>query len=174
MFKKCRKEDIRIVALELGETVAEITVEKEVASNISVRAGIDWVRQLEFTEEIDLYNTSRGKSSEPLPNVLTRSNPVKNASRVFLSDIKDSKCVCCTESHPLYKHAVYLKLPVNKSIDLIKTNNLCLNCLSPSQRAKDCKPRFVCLESRKKPIIKRYYIQNDRESRKKEIPPLNL
>ncbi|GFX60323.1 integrase catalytic domain-containing protein [Trichonephila clavipes] len=78
------------------------SLEKEVASHISVRAGNDWFRPLELAKEIDLYNTSRGKSLKTLLNVLTRNNPVKNASRVFLSEIKDSKCICCAESHPLY------------------------------------------------------------------------
>ncbi|GFQ85213.1 hypothetical protein TNCT_131231 [Trichonephila clavata] len=89
------------------------TLEKEVASHIFVRAGNDWFRPLELSlaKETELYNASRGKSSKPLPNVLTRSNPVKNASRVFLREIKDSKCACWTESHPLYKCVVYLKLP---------------------------------------------------------------
>ncbi|GFS67920.1 integrase catalytic domain-containing protein [Trichonephila clavipes] len=126
------------------------SLKKEVASHISVRAGNDWFRPLELAKEIDLYNTSRGKSLKTLPNVLTRNNPVKNASRVFLSEIKDSKCICCAESHPLYKCAVYLKLPINKRIDLIKTNNLCFNCLSTSHRAKDCKSRFVCSECQKR------------------------
>ncbi|GFX06023.1 integrase catalytic domain-containing protein [Trichonephila clavipes] len=57
------------------------SLEKEVASHISVRAGNDWFRPLELAKEIDLYNTSRGKSLKTLPNVLTRNNPVKNASR---------------------------------------------------------------------------------------------
>ncbi|GFW58924.1 integrase catalytic domain-containing protein [Trichonephila clavipes] len=60
------------------------SLEKEVASHISVRAGNDWFRPLELAKEIDLYNTSRGKSLKTLPNVLTRNNPVKNASRVKL------------------------------------------------------------------------------------------
>ncbi|GFW66193.1 integrase catalytic domain-containing protein [Trichonephila clavipes] len=60
------------------------SLEKEVASHISVRAGNDWFRPLELAKEIDLYNTSRGKSLKTLPNVLTRNNPVKNASRTFL------------------------------------------------------------------------------------------
>ncbi|GFW17723.1 DUF1758 domain-containing protein [Trichonephila clavipes] len=60
------------------------SLEKEVASHISVRAGNDWFLKLELAKEIDLYNTSRGKSLKPLPNVLTRNNPVKNASRIFL------------------------------------------------------------------------------------------
>ncbi|GFQ70082.1 uncharacterized protein TNCT_244861 [Trichonephila clavata] len=150
MFKNCRKEDLRIVALELDRKKAEedrkkaeearlrekelelelarlrrvnsdnertdgvsdkifSTLEKEVASHISVRAGNDWFRPLELAKEIDLYNTSRGKCLKPVPNVFTRNNPVKSASRVFLSEVKNSKCVCCVESHPLYKCAVYLK-----------------------------------------------------------------
>ncbi|GFU97682.1 integrase catalytic domain-containing protein [Trichonephila clavipes] len=134
------------------------SLEKEVASHISVRAGNNWFLPLELAKEIDLYNTSRGKSLKPLQNVLPRNNPVKNASRVFLSEIKDSKCVCCAESHPLYKCAVYLKLPINKRIDLIKTNNLCFNCLSTSHRAKTVNRDLFAL-SVKSDIIKRYIIQ---------------
>ncbi|GFW38096.1 integrase catalytic domain-containing protein [Trichonephila clavipes] len=151
------------------------SLEKEVASHISVRAGNDWFRPLELAKEIDLYNTSRGKSLKTLPNVLTRNNPVKNASRVFLSEIKDSKCICCAEAHPLYKCAVYLKLPINKRIDLIKTNNLCFNCLSTSHRAKDCKSRFVCSECQKRHHKTIHYTerQPNQEVRNSTFEPLN-
>ncbi|GFQ98172.1 integrase_H2C2 domain-containing protein [Trichonephila clavata] len=160
MFKNCRKEDLRIVALELDRKKAEearlrekepelelarlhrvnsdnertdegynsldalvksvriltvkvpnrpevsikifSTLEKEVASHISVRAGNDWFRPLELAKEIDLYNTSRGKCLKPLPNVFTRNNPVKSASRVF-SKAKDCKsryvCSNCQKRH---------------------------------------------------------------------------
>ncbi|GFU71132.1 integrase catalytic domain-containing protein [Trichonephila clavipes] len=140
MFKNCRKEDLRIVALELEdvEFVKELiqytiedckkaeedrkkaeegrkkaeegrkkaeegrkkaeedrkraeedrkrdSLEKEVASHISVRAGNDWFRPLELAKEIDLYNTSRGKSLKPSQNVLPRNNSVKNTSRYLLA-----------------------------------------------------------------------------------------
>ncbi|GFR19650.1 hypothetical protein TNCT_736921 [Trichonephila clavata] len=89
MFKNCRKEDLRIVALELVSDKIFSTLEKEVASHISVRAGNDWFRQLELAKEIDLYNTSRGKCLKPLPNVLTRNNPVKSVSRVLSEEYED-------------------------------------------------------------------------------------
>ncbi|GFV80245.1 integrase catalytic domain-containing protein [Trichonephila clavipes] len=38
------------------------SLEKEVASHISVRAGNDWFRPLELAKEIDLYNTSRERA----------------------------------------------------------------------------------------------------------------
>ncbi|GFS62412.1 integrase catalytic domain-containing protein [Trichonephila clavipes] len=116
MFKNCRKEDLRSVALELEliqytiedrkkaeedrkraeedrkrveedrkKEAKNSSLEKVVASHISVRAGNDWFRPLELAKETDLYNTSRAKSLKPLQNVLTRNNPVKNASRVFLN-----------------------------------------------------------------------------------------
>ncbi|GFT64062.1 integrase catalytic domain-containing protein [Trichonephila clavipes] len=151
------------------------SLEKEVASHISVRAGNVWFRPLELAKKIDLYNTSRGKNLKPLPNVFTRNNPVKNASRVFLSEVKDSKCVCCAESHPICKCEVYLKLPVNKRIDLIKTNNLCFNCLSTSHRAKDCKPRFVCSECQKRHHKTIHYTQRaqNQEVTNSTFEPLN-
>ncbi|GFS74021.1 DUF1758 domain-containing protein [Trichonephila clavipes] len=67
------------------------SLEKEVASHISFRTGNDWFLPLELAKEIDLYNTFRGKSLKPLPNVLTRNNPVKNASRVFLISISNKE-----------------------------------------------------------------------------------
>ncbi|GFV17146.1 integrase catalytic domain-containing protein [Trichonephila clavipes] len=149
------------------------SLEKEVASHISVRAGNDWFRPLELAKEIDLYNTSRGKSLKTFLNVLTRNNPVKNASRVFLSEIKDSKCICCAESNPLYKCAVYLKLPINTKIDLIKTNNLCFNCLSTSRRAKDCKSRFVCSECQKRHHKTIHYTARNQEVTNSTFEPLN-
>ncbi|GFQ69255.1 integrase catalytic domain-containing protein [Trichonephila clavata] len=264
MFKNCRKEDLRIVALELGETLSEkvtivelteiikenkyfkedvefvkeliqytiedrkkaeedrkkaeearlrekelelelarlhrvnsdnertdegynsldalcrtkkifSTLEKEIASHISVRAGNEWFRSLELAKDIDLYNTSRGKCLKPLPNVLTRYNPVKSASRVFLSEVKNSKCVCCAESHPLYKCAVYLKFPVTKRIDVIKANNLCFNCLSTSHRAKDCKSRYACSNCQKQHHNTIHYTERarDQEVINSTLEPLN-
>ncbi|GFQ93650.1 integrase catalytic domain-containing protein [Trichonephila clavata] len=230
MFKNCRKEDLRIVALELGETLSEkvtivelteiikenkyfkedvefvkeliqytiedrkkaeedrkkaeedrkkaeeaSTLEKEVASHISVRAGNDWFRPLELAKEIDLYNTSRGKCLKPVPNVFTRNNPVKSTSRVFLSEVKNSKCVCCAESHPLYKCAVYLKLPVTKRIDIIKANNLCFNCLSTSHRARDCKSRYACSNCQKRHHNTIHYTERarDQEVINSTLEPLN-
>ncbi|GFR32604.1 integrase catalytic domain-containing protein [Trichonephila clavata] len=151
------------------------TLEKEVASPISVRAGNDWFRPLELAKEIDLYNTSRGKCLKPVPNVFPRNNPVKSASRVFLSEVKNSKCVCCAESHPLYKCAVYLKLPVTKRIDIIKANNLCFNCLSTSHTAKDCKSRYGCSNCQKRHHNTIHYTERarDQEVINSTLEPLN-
>ncbi|GFQ89570.1 uncharacterized protein TNCT_218981 [Trichonephila clavata] len=139
------------------------TFEKEVASHISVRAGNDWFRPLEFAKEIDLYNTSRGKSLKPLPNVLPRSNPVKNKSRIFLSEVKDSKSFCDAESHPLYKCAVYLKRSVNKKIDLIETNNICFNCFDASLERRTVNQNLSFRSVKRD--IKRYIMQRDHRTR---------
>ncbi|GFV20710.1 uncharacterized protein TNCV_777551 [Trichonephila clavipes] len=196
MFKNCRKEDLRIVALELGETVAEkvtivelteiikenkyfkedvefvkeliqytiedhnertgegcntldalvksvriLTVKvpnrpevrlKKVASHISVRAGNDWFRPLELAKEIDLYNTSRGKSLKTLPNVLTRNNPVKNASREYedLGHMREIKADGSGVSFYMPHHGVYRP---EKSTTKMRT---VFNASSPSTSGK--------------------------------------
>ncbi|GFX74758.1 uncharacterized protein TNCV_3121871 [Trichonephila clavipes] len=81
------------------------SLEKEVASHISVRAA----RPVELAKEIDLYNTSRGKSLKPLPNVLTRNNPVKNASREYedLGHIREIKAYGSGVSFYMPHHGVY-------------------------------------------------------------------
>ncbi|GFV33357.1 hypothetical protein TNCV_1498771 [Trichonephila clavipes] len=83
---RLRENELELARLHVGvnsdneRTVSDkifSTLEKEVASLISVRAENDWFRPLELAKEIYWYNNSRRKSLKPLPNVLTRNNPEK-------------------------------------------------------------------------------------------------
>ncbi|GFS73650.1 uncharacterized protein TNCV_2246731 [Trichonephila clavipes] len=101
-----------------------ISLEKEVASHISVRAGNDWFRSLELAKEIDLYNTSRGKSLKPLPNVLTRNNPVKNAPRVFLN-VKGKEHCGFIQAADNLEHSIKKFWEIeNVETDSVKTSEL--------------------------------------------------
>ncbi|GFX56544.1 integrase catalytic domain-containing protein [Trichonephila clavipes] len=71
------------------------SLEKEVAPHISVQAGNDWFHPLELAKEIDLYNTSWGKSLKPLQNVLPRNNPVKNTR----AKLGSKELHFCTSKH---------------------------------------------------------------------------
>ncbi|GFX72888.1 integrase catalytic domain-containing protein [Trichonephila clavipes] len=119
--KNCRKEDLRIVALELGETVAEkvtiIELTEIIKENKYFKEDVEFVKELiQYTiEDRKRVEEDRKKEAENrlrekelelelarLNVIENRNNPVKNASRVFLSEIKDSKCICLAASHPLY------------------------------------------------------------------------
>ena len=123
------------------------TLDKETASHISIRQADSWFKPLELGKEVDLYFTSRGKSlSENCNNFhKNRNNPkiVKNASKVFLTDIKNSKCILCDENHTLCKCPNYLKLPVNERVEVVKNNKLCFNCLN-THSVSNCKSRYSC------------------------------
>ncbi|GFT19695.1 hypothetical protein TNCV_2535501 [Trichonephila clavipes] len=105
---------------------------KKVASHISVRAGNDWFRPLELAKEIDLYNTSRGKSLKTLPHVLSRNNPVKNASREYedLGHMREIKSDGSGVSFYMPHHGVYRP---EKSTTKLRT---VFNASSPSTSGK--------------------------------------
>ncbi|GFV64073.1 uncharacterized protein TNCV_2313661 [Trichonephila clavipes] len=108
------------------------SLEKEVASHISVRAGNGWFRPLELAKEIDLYNTSQGKSLKTLPNVLTRNNPVENASREYedLGHMREIKADGSGVSFYMPHHGVYRP---EKSTTKLRT---VFNASSPSTSRK--------------------------------------
>ncbi|GFS79757.1 integrase catalytic domain-containing protein [Trichonephila clavipes] len=97
------------------------SLEKEVASHISVRAGNDWFRPLELAKEIDLYNTSLGKSLRPLPNVLTRNNPVKKR----VKDAKGKEHCGFIQAADNLEHSIKKFWEIeNVEIDSVKTSQL--------------------------------------------------
>nr|XP_042897354.1 uncharacterized protein LOC122269252 [Parasteatoda tepidariorum] len=120
------------------------TLDKDTAYHISMKQGDDWFKPSQLSKEIDLYYTSRGKKLvNSLENV---KNPhSKNASRVFLSDAKISKCVLsCSENHPLYNCPAYKNLSINDRVEVVKTNKLCFNCLGNNHRVSNCKSKYSC------------------------------
>ncbi|GFT96739.1 transposable element Tc3 transposase [Trichonephila clavipes] len=116
----------------MPEIIFKISLEKQVASHISVQAGNDWFRPLELAKEIDLYNTSQGKSLKPLPNVLPRNNPVKNASREYedLGHMREIKADGSGVSFYMPHHGVYRP---EKSTTKLRT---VFNASSPSTSGK--------------------------------------
>ncbi|GFV02816.1 hypothetical protein TNCV_2304491 [Trichonephila clavipes] len=79
MFKNCHKEDLRIVALEFGVTVAEKVTIVELTEII--KENKYFKEDAEFVKELIQYAIEDRKSLKSLPNGLTRNNPEKSASR---------------------------------------------------------------------------------------------
>ena len=56
-----------------------------------------------------------------------------------------AKCPCCgSDPHPLYACPQFKTLSQADMLSIIKEHNLCLNCLSPGHRAKQCKSSHRC------------------------------
>ncbi|GBN50878.1 hypothetical protein AVEN_270062-1 [Araneus ventricosus] len=117
------------------------TLDKEVMCFISVRQNNSWFQPIELAKEIDLYYTSKGK---PVINDSRPSNKnsyPKHVSKVFLTDVKDSKCILsCDEIHPLYICPIYKNMSVSERVEFVKSNSLCFNCLEKgNHRANNCR-----------------------------------
>ncbi|GBM33740.1 hypothetical protein AVEN_75812-1 [Araneus ventricosus] len=126
---------------------------------ISVRQNNSWFQPIELAKEIDLYYTSRGK---PVINDSRPSNKnsyPKHVSKVFLTDVKDSKCILsCDEIHPLYKCPIYKNMSVSERVEFVKSNSLCFNCLEKgNHRANNCRSKFLCGICKKKHHISLHY-----------------
>ncbi|GBN56105.1 hypothetical protein AVEN_110858-1 [Araneus ventricosus] len=135
------------------------TLDKEVMCFISVRQNNSWFQPIELAKEIDLYYTSKGK---PVINDSRPSNKnsyPKHVSKVFLTDVKDSKCILsCDEIHPLYKCPIYKNMSVSERVEFVKSNSLCFNCLEKgNHRANNCRSKFLCGICKKKHHVSLHY-----------------
>ena len=57
----------------------------------------------------------------------------------------NSSCVICkVEKHPLYTCSKFRALPHANKMSVLKSNNLCINCLRPGHFIKECKSLHRC------------------------------
>lgn len=126
------------------------TLDKEVMCFINVRQNNSWFEPIELAKEIDLFYNSKGKpviDSKPS----NKNNYPKHVSKVFLADVKNSKCILsCNEMHALYKCPIFKTMSVSDRVELVKSNSLCFNCLSKGCKANNCRSKFSCAVCKKK------------------------
>ena len=53
-------------------------------------------------------------------------------------------CPVCKQKHPLYCCAKFKSLPHQEKISVLRTNNLCINCLRSGHFIKECKSSHRC------------------------------
>ena len=64
---------------------------------------------------------------------------------VATSDKASNHCVICkTEKHPLYSCIKFRALPQTSKMSILKSNDLCVNCLRPGHFVKQCKSVYRC------------------------------
>ena len=75
--------------------------------------------------------TPRAPSSKSVPSFAAISTPIT--------------CVACKSgTHPLYACTNFRGLDYNGKMSTVRSNNLCLNCLHPGHRMKDCRSSHRC------------------------------
>ena len=81
-------------------------------------------------------SSDKKQSSKPTRQVMSL---VSNATPT------DGNCLSCkNERYPLYSCSRFCSLPHADKIDLLKSNNHCLNCLHPGHFVKECKSLNRC------------------------------
>lgn len=63
---------------------------------------------------------------------------------------KISKCLCCNDTHALYKCSSFGKKTVQERIEFARSKKLCLNCFSDFHKTNECKSAFTCKTCKKK------------------------
>ena len=104
----------------------------------------------------------RAQASETLPSEQNRRfsrgdhNPTKKGMGIMVSkhvtsysvatsDKASNHCVICkTEKHPLYSCIKFRALPQTSKMSILKSNDLCMNCLKPGHFVKQCKSVYRC------------------------------
>ena len=54
------------------------------------------------------------------------------------------QCHLCSKSHKLYTCYKFRSMPIDKRCDYVKTNNLCVLCLSNDHLVSECRSTYVC------------------------------
>lgn len=84
-------------------------------------------------------NANNNKQNNSVNN--KSANDSKNFKKGFVSDYVVN-CANCDEKHAIYQCPAYTKLSVSDRISTAKEKQLCLCCLKPNHKVKDCKSKF--------------------------------
>lgn len=110
-----------------------------------------------YQKLLEFINT-RAQASEALVNETVKKEKHLRKGDHSLRDLKKpvlsytistieqvaNNCVCCSEKHPLYICNKFKSLPHPEKMSILKSNDLCLNCLRPGHFLRDCKSIHRC------------------------------
>ena len=85
---------------------------------------------------------SSAQASETSCTTHKKKPPSRVAS--FTAHANSNCAVCKTETHPLYICAKFKSLPHDEKVSVLKTNNLCSNCLTRGHFKRQCKSVHKC------------------------------
>ena len=138
-------------------------LDRELKTHIAVKQGESWFEPQTLGRECDIYLTSKGKQRPESSFAKSfsfnkredskyenkyRNYSSKNVSNVYLSCVKNSKCILCKseENHTLYFCPIFKKLSVSERVSVVKQNNLCFKCFSSDCNVKKCRSKncFIC------------------------------
>ncbi|GFX91141.1 uncharacterized protein TNCV_4857301 [Trichonephila clavipes] len=135
------------------------TLDKELMSHMSIKQGEKYFKPHELGRECDIYLSSKSKIKNEIFSKpfcenakhfsYNKQNKFKakiprDASNVFLSELKNDKCELCKNNvHALQFCPQFKMFSINERVDFVKNNRLCFKCFSPQcsvrrYRSKNC------------------------------------
>ncbi|CAI6364646.1 unnamed protein product [Macrosiphum euphorbiae] len=83
--------------------------------------------------------------SEKTPTPFTRRRQViSKSSLLAATKEREPNCYACQGPHYVYKCEKFKGLPTSARSQLVRSNNMCLNCLSGSHTASACPSKYSC------------------------------
>ncbi|UYV80693.1 hypothetical protein LAZ67_19001416, partial [Cordylochernes scorpioides] len=124
------------------------------------KIGDDLKRQWELTliddgfpsyKNFIMFLEKQAKSLQSIKGYAKEDKSVVKQTHVYNSISKgDEKCLLCKNSHPIFKCDKFHKSSLLERWNIIKTNNLCFNCLRSNHRVTSCKFTMHCKSCNKK------------------------
>ena len=138
---------------------------KEAWSMHTVKRTLDRPTLIDFNEwlkdKAEAHERMKSSSSKPKAETLENGNVIKTktASKTFAAtasstqqtgfsktkpDKPASKCVVCTEKHPLWKCPTFRKKTPTERAKLVAQNKLCFSCFQPDHSFRQCPQPRKC------------------------------
>ena len=90
----------------------------------------------------EIAMTDVGKRSSKNETPMKKANSV--ASFAANADSKSVNCITCKERHPLFLCLKFRAMTHEEKRAILKSSNLCLNCLKPGHIVKNCRSLHKC------------------------------
>ena len=88
--------------------------------------------------------TTPSKGSTPFSGKNQSSSKPVASFAASASDSSPNCLICKPEKHPLYACPRFKLMSHEQKIEILKSNNLCMNCLRPGRFVKNCKSLHHC------------------------------
>jgi hypothetical protein len=97
-------------------------------------------------DTLRLYQKMQAGKSVARPTVNTTNAAVNGDKKNHgQKGVGGRKCIVgCTENHPLWRCGVYNNKSPKEKLEVVQTNDCCLNCLQAGHSVESCTSEFVC------------------------------
>ena len=106
---------------------------------------IDLRAQASETMTTESQRKSVNKGEVPFKRNTGASRPVTSYAASAVNNTSSSQCIICKpDKHPLYLCPKFKVLPHSEKVTILKTNDVCMNCLRPGHFINSCKSHHRC------------------------------